>query len=376
MGSMDLGARLAMRQPLSAAARSGEPIDPAQLVAQLGGEVANALSTALERVNALATTGRIDRSDLRALRDEIELARRIGMMGQQVSRFASGRVRVTQERLDLTGMLRAAMQQRSREIEARGIEVRQQLRPAEVVGDATLTFSLLQAMLDWAFEHARSRVDFAIDTKPWPVQARLACSFAYRQADEAADDQPALDTMSWRLLQQTANLLGLALGREDRGGRSQVLVEFPQTVGSQIEGVTAVELDDPSGQVENSKPLAGSHVLVVAARKELRNLVRESLRPLGLMLDYVTSVEQAREFCAGGMPHAVVHEAALGGDGFEALRQELLAEVPTLAFIQITDDGKAFEVRNVGDRQFASVGRAAIVDSLPSALLFELARCA
>ena len=61
---------------------------------------------------------------------KIELARRIGMMGQQVSRFASGRVRLTQERLDLTGMLRAAMQQRSREIEARGIEVRQQLRPA------------------------------------------------------------------------------------------------------------------------------------------------------------------------------------------------------------------------------------------------------
>ena len=174
-----------------------------------------------------------------------------------------------------------------------------------------------------------------------------------------------------------ATLLGLALGRDDRGGRSDVLVEFPQTVGEQIEGVTAVELDDPSGQVENSKPLAGSHVLVVAARKELRNLVRESrCRPLGLMLDYVTSVEEAREFCAGGMPHAVVHEAALGGDGFEALRQQLLAEVPTLAFIQITDDGKAFEVRNVGDRQFASVGRAAIVDSLPSALLFELARCA
>jgi len=54
---------------------------------------------------------------------------------------------------------------------------------------------------------------------------------------------------------------------------------------------------------------------------------------------------------------------------------ELLTEVPTLAFIQITDDGKAFEVHNIGERQFASVGRAAIVESLPSALMFELARC-
>jgi hypothetical protein len=357
---------------------SVEP-DANELMAQLGGEVAATLSVALERVNALAATGRIDRQGLRALREEIELARRIGMMGQQVSRFASGRVRLTQERLDLCALLREALQQRSRELEARGIEVRQTLLPADVMGDATLTFSLLQSLFDWSFEHTSAAVEFSIDHKSWPAHARLHCAFDYRPADEVNSAQmpletSTLDTMSWLLLRQTAETLGLPITRCDRGPRTQVSIEFPGTVQDSIEGVSAIDLGNPAEQPANSRPLAGSHVLVVAARREVRNLVREAVRPMGLMIDFVTSVDEAREFCLGGMPHAVVHEAVLGGEAFERLRRDLLAEVPTLAFIQITEDSKSFEVRQVGERQFASVGRAAIMQSLPAALMFELSR--
>ncbi|MGL6111568.1 MAG: hypothetical protein ACRC2B_15870, partial [Rubrivivax sp.] len=45
-----------------------------ELVGQIGREVAAPLAAALERVNAFANPGRIDRSGLRALRDEIECA--------------------------------------------------------------------------------------------------------------------------------------------------------------------------------------------------------------------------------------------------------------------------------------------------------------
>ncbi len=359
--------------------------DAHALMAQLGGEVAAAMSSALERINSLATTGRIDRAGIRALRAEVELARRVGIMGQQVSRLASGRVQLAHERLDLTALLRDALLQHSREIEARGIEVRQQLRHAEVSCDATLLFALLQTVIGWSFEHAFGRIDFVVEMRTWPVHAQLHCRFDYRPADEvdsgmmalggADAGAPNIDTMSWRLLQQTASTLGLRIDRRDTAVRTELCIEFPKTVGEQLEGVSAVELDDPATHGMNSKPLAGSHVLVLAARREVRNLVRESTRSMGLMLDFVTSVDEAREFCMGGMPHALVHDGLLGGDRFESLRQELLASVPTLAFIRVTDDGKAFEVANVGGRQFASVGRDAILDSLPSALMFELARC-
>lgn len=355
-------------------------LDPSGLVAQLGGEVAAMLSTALERVNGLATTGRIDRGGLRALREEIEQARRIGIMGQQVSRFASGRVRLQKERLDLCAMLREALLQRGRELEARGIEVRQVLQPAQVVGDAALSFSLLQAVLDWSFEHSRGRIELALDVKTWPQHARLVCHFSHCPPDEVTsapvplEQSPTLDTVSWRLVQQTAVTLGLLITRDEDAGRTRLVIEFPQTINEPIEGIGTVALADPAEPSTNSQPLAGSHVLVVSASREVRNRVREAVLPMGLMIDYTTSVAEAREFCRGGLPHALVHDDALAGPAFDALRHELLAEVPALAFIEISAHGRGFEVRQVGQRQHASVGRAAIVESLPSALHFELSR--
>jgi hypothetical protein len=78
--------------------------------------------------------------------------------------------------------------------------------------------------------------------------------------------------------------------------------------------------------------------------------------------------------CSAGLPHAIVYDAALGGDAFDRLRQELLAELPGLAMIQIAEHGRAFEVLNIAGRQFASVGRDAVIAQLPAALQFELSR--
>jgi hypothetical protein len=124
----------------------------------------------------------------------------------------------------------------------------------------------------------------------------------------------------------------------------------------------------------NAKPLAGSHLLVLAARRETRALVRDAIRHMGLMVDFVTSVEEAREFCNGGMPHAMLHESALGGERFERLRMDLLSEMPHLAFIELAEDGQGMESRTVGNRQFSRVSRAAVIESLPAALMFELSR--
>ena len=95
---------------------------------------------------------------------------------------------------------------------------------------------------------------------------------------------------------------------------------------------------------------------------------------MGLMVDFVTSVQEARELVTDGLPHAVIYEAALAGEAFERLRSEMLAEVPNLVFVRIAEQGKAFEVLNLGGRQFASVGRDAIMAALPEALMFELSR--
>lgn len=359
-------------------------MDSRDLVAQLGSEVAASLSTALDRVVDLAATGRIDRSGLRALREEVDQARRAGIMAQQWVRL-TGDVTLTRERLDLTSLLRDTLLQRGREIEARGIEVRQQFEQADVISDSTLLFSLLQTSLDWAFQHAVSRIDLRLDIKSWPTHARLSCAFAFVPADEAAPlvgarndvEEPRLSTLSWRLLQQTGQVLGLVVQRLDGAGRTQLVIEFPETVSPRLEGaqgLDGLEADDTGLPAKQAQPLAGQRVLVLAPRREVRSVVREALRGTGLLVEIADNIDDALQACAAGLPNALVYEQSVTGDEFELLREGLLKEAPNMAFICITEGGRAFEVHNMGDRQIASVGRAAILESLPAALLFELAR--
>ncbi|MBN8492589.1 MAG: hypothetical protein J0M00_14320 [Burkholderiales bacterium] len=347
---------------------------------QLGREVVAPMTAALERVNAFSTTGRIDRASLRALREEIECARRLGLSAQQISRFSSGRVQPQHTRLNLTQSLRDALAQRSRETASRGIDLRQDLQPAEIMADASMCAALLQAVLDWSFEHARSHIEFRIDIKPWPVQARLSCRFAYIPADEVCDAAAPgtyrLETIAWQLLLRLAHCLNLRVQREERAGSTQLTLEFPQTVTEGLTTLTLLDLDAPPGAPPNSQPMVGRHVLVVASRRETRNAVRETLRSMGLMIDYVASVDEAREFCSGGLPHAIVYESALAGENFRKLRAEWTREVPSLAFIEITEQGRELKVCDLGGQHTSRVGRDVLVRALPGALSFELSKAA
>jgi hypothetical protein len=360
-------------------AASFEPVDGHALLGQLGSEVAAALSAALERVNALATTGKIGRRGLRELREYIELARRTGIMGQQVNRLAAGRVRQNVERVDLTAVLREALLQHRRQIESLGHEVNQLLGPAQVMADPTLIFTLVETLLDWSFEHTRSAIDFRIELNGWPVFARLSCSFRFL-SDEQVERSlvgiggSTLQTMSWRLLQQAARTMELPISLGEDGAQARLVIEFPRTVNDPSETAPLRDQADAERQGLNSKPLAGSHLLVMATRRETRALVRDAIRHMGLMVDHVTTVEEAREFCSGGMPHAILHESALGGERFERLRAELLADMPHLVFIELAEEGQGLATRTVGGRQFSCVSSNAIIESLPPTLMFELSR--
>jgi hypothetical protein len=351
-----------------------------EMVGQLGLAITAPMTSALERVNAFATTGRMDRAGLRGLREEIERVRRLGLIAQRICRFASGRVGQTQERLNLTRMLHDALAQRGRETEARGIVLRQQFQNAEVVADASMLSALLQALLDWSFEHARSHIEFSIAMNTWPVRAQLGCGFVYVPADElpaaAPDDHSgqSLETMPWHLLHCLARTLGLVMKRDDAGGATHLTLEFPRTAGEGVSTLPTLDFEDSPSIGPNSQPILGRHVLVIAGRRETRNTVRETLRPMGLMVDYVGTVEEAREFCGSGLPHAIVYEAALAGENFRRLRAEWSREVASLAFIEIGEQGRALEVFDLGGQRTVHVGRDVIVNALPNALMLELTK--
>jgi hypothetical protein len=417
---MDLSETL----PSSAPAPHGSvPLLAAQdLVAQLGAEVCQALAGAMERVNTISATGRLDRGGLRLLQEELERARRVGIMGQQVSRLAAGHIQLSQERLNLTQMFTVALRERSREIDARGIELSQTLAAAEVTSDTTLLFSLLQSLFDWAFEHTLGRVDCAISFRSWPARARVQCAFAYEAPDRASrpDSGAKLDTMSWRLVQQTAAVLGLTLQRDDRDGRTQLSLEFPDTLAPRVEdtglnlnhaegadtpthsllallpvaataqaphwpshGPHQLSIPSPAREVRGGHAavaltgaLAGRRLVVLAPGRELRNTVREALRGLGLQTEYASAVGHAAALCRENLPDAFLYDSGCMGGELERLRRMLLVEQPAMIFILLTESGRSFETLNGAGRQFGSIGRDAIVAQLPNALMHEMARLA
>ena len=184
---MDMSDLNSNPSPLPAAGSEAQAHDDqhwSELLGQVGAEIAGPLTAAIERVTALAVTGKIDRHNLRALRDELDQARRAGMLGQQLARFASHRLRQNHERLQLTQMLRDVLLQRGRETQARGVQLKQVLQPVEVLADASLLFSLLNTVLDWALACARSHIEFRVELKSWPAHGRLSCRFVHRPLDE------------------------------------------------------------------------------------------------------------------------------------------------------------------------------------------------
>jgi len=206
------------------------------LLAQVSAEVSGPLTSSMERISALLTTGSIDSQSVRALRGELDRARSAGMIGQQLARLASRRLKQHPERVALTQMLRDVLLQRARETQARGVQLKQLLQPIEVVVDPSLLFSLLNTVLDWVLDCARSHIEFRIDMKTWPAYGRLTCRFVHQPLDELDDRTAAassstahLDSLTWRLAQQTAQTMGLKIDRQDEMAATTLTIEFPRT---------------------------------------------------------------------------------------------------------------------------------------------------
>jgi len=372
-------------RPVEAAACDGS--DAAwQLACQIGVEVATPLTQALERALELQATGRIDRPGLHLLVSQIEHARRASMVGQQIARLARGGTQQHNENLNLTQALREVLAQRQGELDSRGVVVKQVLKPAEVIVDATLLSALLHTLLDWALRHACSSVEIQLDMKSWPAHARLVCRFDHLPPDRVAARPPGsraaamphhateLDSLPWQLLLQLARTMQLSIERRDVGGSSMLTLEFPQTANDSLEGASSFDVSSgfaPSGE---SRPLAGNQVLVMSVRRDVRNQVRQAVAHMGLTLDFVTTTDAAREYCQQGLPHAIIYESALYDSAFDRLRGDVRQLCPELAWIEITEQGEAFEISSFGGMSMARVGRDAIGTSLPSALMFELAK--
>jgi len=360
------------------------PVQWADIVQQLGAEIAGPLSAALEQIQNLATTGQIDRRGLRLLRRSVDDARTAGMLGQQLARLASGRLRLNRERQHLTQMLRSVLAQRSRETQARGVQVRQSLKPVEIWADGALLFALLNALMDWALANTHSSVDLRLDLTPWPVKARLSCRFAHRSLDllgedpaEPQDTSPGLDSLAWRLLEQTAITLGVLPLREQDSGITLLTLEFNQLAPDEAPAPdsTHARLEAEAERMGgNSRPLAGCQLLILSANRDLRTEAQAAVRHMGMLVDVVGSVAEAEQFCREGLPHALLFDAAQMNEALLQLIAEVMRDAPDFSFVEMFDGEHRTQLSTATDDGVARISRRHLPDALPSLLMFELAK--
>lgn len=351
-----------------------------ELVAQVGRELAEPLTAALERVNALMSTGRIDRAGLKSLLSEMDQARQAGIWCQQISRLSSGRARQSHERVHLTNTIQSVLAHRARELQARGVQVVQAMAPVEVQADAPMLFSLLNGLVDWWLACAHGTIDLRVDIKPWPAHGQLVLRLQHRPADlsdglKNGEVPGAVNGLTWHLIDQIAQTMGLKVERQVDASTLNLVLEFPHTINPLL---APDPVDEPEQEgfatSLNSKPLAGSHILVVAARRDLRLLIRESVKSMGLIVDFVSSVGEATQFCREALPHAIIFESSLRGQRFDQLIASIRQEVPDFVMVEVLEEGSAFDISSISPNGVARVGREAVLTSLPSALVYELAR--
>ena len=349
------------------------------VVARIAAEVSGPLTAALERVVSLAASGHIDRAGLLSLRDEIAGARQVGLRGQQIARFAEAPMHQSVERIDLSRLLRDVLTAQAMQATSGAVGSRQTLGAAEVMGDLSLLHAVLQAAVDWSAEGALARVDWRLDLQPWPVRARVQCRFAHQAADRVARDDAVgvgarltqLDTLDWLLLQYTAHRADVIVRRDDGPSHCTLVLEFIHTVNDTLEGASAVDL----GESGSAAPLmAGSQVLVLAARRDARTQVRAAMHGHDLVIDYVPTVTAARQYCEDGVPQVLLFESSFDGDALRMLCDRLEDQMPGIAFIEIVPAGSGCEMGGTTGHRITRVGADGLRQMLASVMLLELAR--
>lgn len=158
------------------------------LVSRLCADVAASLTRALTHLGELADCKRPDGRILQAVGDEIADARKVGIVGQQIARLASGLVRPDSEQVLVCAMAQSIVDRR-RASAADRAAIHTTFDRAPTQGDPSLLCMLIEATLDWGCGHTATNIAFQIvgSNQGQPVTLTLSFDLAARAGRDALD---------------------------------------------------------------------------------------------------------------------------------------------------------------------------------------------
>ena len=86
---------------------------------------------------------------------------------------------------------------------------------------------------------------------------------------------------------------------------------------------------------QRAQALAGYHVLLLTSDRALRDEACTPCSTFGVVVDVVTSVGEAEEFCQDGLPHAFMFDASGRNPALGDLIAELLRQAPAMAVVEL-----------------------------------------
>lgn len=341
--------------------------DFCEAVARLNAHVSHRLGNALTQ---LVASNRLHPPEHLALLRYVSALNETGHAAQQILRLQRGRLRRTQETVDVEDMLKEAVAERADRWRQAGIQLRMHGSGASVSVEPTLLHSLIDAMLHWASLNGR-QVQCRLDVNYVQSSVGLVIK-AVRNSASSGDLNHTASEVTWHLITQLAASTGALVDRitDDDGG---VLSAQIGPLVNEFEGLSTVEMDESSMP---SAMLAGKVVLVLSESQTFRARLRDALRDSSFEVETVGAIAQLRDAIFYKTPAAIVVDQASITPDFELIRQQLLLDMGTFAFVEVFDEKQGNMISGLDTDRFARLSLNDVERALVPVLSFEIAKSA
>jgi hypothetical protein len=321
-------------------------------------------------------TGKISRAQVQNLSAAIETARGIAMQSQQLARLSVGRLRQSHEKLRLDIVVSQALAEHNAMFQRLGIQVQQQITPIQVILDAGLLSSLVDAAIEWSSVR-QHRLDVSLKLES-PQEHGVLSLLSTPLPEAPGHLSPAggeFERLSWHLLTEIAATIGVHVRRSDSAGETQLWIEFPRTF-QQTDAQAHPELERGSDSWLHSESVAmvGHHVLLVTAHAAVRAEAERICDSMGLVFDWAANSALAEAQCAQQKPDLLLVDERAMDARMERLQQSLLRADPGFPWIEISKDSPSLSMElwmNESDRRLTLNNLRA---QLPQALLLGLSK--
>ena len=354
--------------PLHRASQFAPAKLPPGVLAKVGETFAIHLSALQQAFEGIVPQGPEQHLAMAANVAEIARLQRLGVQIQAVARVLAGEGQSATERLDLAAALRQKLDEWAEPARGKGIHLLGPLEPFEL----DVNVGVLDQLLDLAMESAldiAGCVEVRVGVQKQTANPMLTIEVLRVQGATAPVSDNEFNDLHWMLFTVMARARALVPQRVAVGDNVILMLEFPS-----LEVPSLNDVNRLATQSYRTPAVAERRVLVLEPSELYRVQAHKLLHGVGMRVDAVASLEQARGSLRDGVPDVLITGIPVRDARMGALLDELRAAHPRLRVIELVDDDSAFAFAfsSPGYANAARVGRQDLARTLVLAVAQEL----